>query len=215
MKNIAMTALAVVVVLSAGPAQSLEPAQFHQSLAQVIAAIKNPTIADPDWTVMTTPSHKTYTFSVATKGTITADVEQFSRLALETLNHPQGWRRAGIAFKQVKSGGNFVLYLSHASKMSSFSSKCSSSWSCRVGNKVVINQSRWLNASSSWNNSGGALRDYRHMVVNHEVGHWLGFGHPGCPKKGAKAPVMQQQSKSLGGCVANPWPLDSEIARIK
>jgi predicted Zn-dependent protease len=43
-------------------------------------------------------------------------------------------------------------------------------------------------------------------MVNHEVGHYLGLGHVGCPKKGAKAPVMMQQSISLGGCVPEAWP---------
>ena len=49
---------------------------------------------------------------------------------------------------------------------------------------VVINNDRWVFASSSWNAGGGSLRDYRHMVVNHEVGHWLGHGHLFCPGPG-------------------------------
>jgi hypothetical protein len=64
---------------------------------------------------------------------------------------------------------------------------------------------------NSWRYAFGAAgfddRDeYRRYVVNHEVGHGLGHGHVGCPAAGAPAPVMMQQSASLGACVANGWP---------
>ena len=48
--------------------------------------------------------------------------------------------------------------------------------------------------------------DYRHYVVNHEVGHVFGNGHVDCPGAGQPAPVMVQQTLSLGGCVKNAWP---------
>jgi Protein of unknown function (DUF3152) len=51
-------------------------------------------------------------------------------------------------------------------------------------------------------------------VVNHEVGHWLGFGHSRCSGAGRLAPVMQQQSIGLEGCTFNPWPLPTERATI-
>ena len=107
-------------------------------------------------------------------------------------------------------GGSFTLVLSEASQVPTFSPVCSAQWSCRVGRFVIINQTRWRNASPMWNQAHRALRDYRHMVVNHETGHWLGWGHRSCPGRGAAAPVMQQQSKGLEGCRANPWPTPAE-----
>jgi hypothetical protein len=105
-----------------------------------------------------------------------------------------------------------TLVLSEASRVPGFSSSCSSEWSCRVGRFVIINQERWKHASPAWNAAHGALRDYRHMVVNHESGHFLGLGHAGCPGPGRPAPVMMQQSKGLGGCHFNPWPTARELA---
>ena len=66
-------------------------------------------------------------------------------------------------------------------------------------------------ATPSWNAAGGSLRDYRHMVVNHETGHWLGHGHASCTGAGQPAQVMQQQSMSLQGCSFNAWPTTSEL----
>src|SRR5690606_13850699 len=88
---------------------------------------------------------------------------------------------------------------------------CSAEWSCRVGVSVIINDDRWQYATDAWNGAGGDIRGYRHMVINHEVGHWLGHGHASCPSSGAYAPIMLQQSIDLQGCKFNPWPLSSEL----
>lgn len=151
------------------------------------------------------------TYSIQTRGRVTADLGVFAKRAAETYADPRGWRGRGVKFRKVAVGGDFTLVLAEASTLPSFSSACSSEWSCRVGRFVVINQTRWLHASPAWKDLGAALRDYRHMVVNHETGHWLGFGHAYCPAPGRKAPVMQQQSKGLQGCRANPWPTQGEL----
>ncbi len=146
------------------------------------------------------------TYSIATRGRITTSVKTFARQAAQTFADPRGWRGGGTAFRRVSSGGGFTLVLAEAGTVPSFSSQCSSYWSCRVGRFVVINQDRWKYASPAWKAAGRSLRDYRHMVVNHEVGHWLGRGHAYCHGKGQLAPVMAQQSKGTGGCRFNPWP---------
>lgn len=156
-----------------------------------------------------TPVRRRVTWSVATRGRIATSVRDFARLAQETYDDARGWRAGGVQFRRVRRGGDFTLVLSEARLVPSFSSSCSPMWSCRVGRNVIINQDRWNHASPAWNRAGRSLRDYRHLVVNHETGHWLGRGHVGCPGSGP-APVMMQQSKGTGACTFNPWPLPRE-----
>lgn len=156
------------------------------------------------------PVRRRVTYSVATRGAITTSVAVFRREAQQTYHDARGWRAGGTQFRRVARGGDFTLVLAAASALPSFSPTCSTMWSCRVGRYVVINQERWKHASPAWNAAGQPLRDYRHMVVNHETGHWLGRSHVGCPGPGRLAPVMMQQSKGLAGCRFNPWPLPGE-----
>lgn len=161
------------------------------------------------------PVRRRVTYDVTTRGRITTSVATFKRQAQETYADARGWRAGGIAFRQVARGGahpeaDFTLVLAAASTLPSFGAECSTYWSCRVGRFVVINQDRWKFASPAWNQARAGLRDYRHLVVNHETGHWLGHGHAGCPGAGQPAPVMMQQSKGLDGCRFNPWPRPDE-----
>ena len=154
---------------------------------------------------------RSVTYSVATRGRVAASLRVFRRQAAATYADPRGWRGGGVAFRQVPRRGSFTLVLAEARTMPSFSPVCSVMWSCRVGRYVVINQTRWRHASPAWNAARRSLRDYRHMVVNHETGHWLGHGHASCPGRGRLAPVMMQQSKGTGGCRFNPWPTLAEL----
>jgi hypothetical protein len=75
--------------------------------------------------------------------------------------------------------------------------------SCRAGSYVVLNSDRYLTAVPGY---GAPLDAYRAYMINHEVGHWLGHNHELCPAPGQPAPVMQQQTLGLQGCVPNSWP---------
>jgi hypothetical protein len=74
--------------------------------------------------------------------------------------------------------------------------------SCQNGNRVVFNAERWLRGAKSY---GSDLINYRRYLVNHEFGHYLGYGHVDCPGRGKLAPIMLQQTKGLEGCRKNPW----------
>ncbi|TCB99180.1 DUF3152 domain-containing protein [Micromonospora zingiberis] len=75
--------------------------------------------------------------------------------------------------------------------------------SCRLPGRVIINLARWLEAVPDY---GAPLSVYRAYVVNHEIGHEFGQWHEECPGPDRPAPVMQQQTYGLAGCVANAWP---------
>jgi Protein of unknown function (DUF3152) len=150
---------------------------------------------------------RTITYEVRTRGTVLADVGTFRRIAAETFNDRRGWSLGGsIRFREVGSGGTFTLWLAAPSTLPGFSPVCSPEYSCRVGRNVVINDERWREGTSTW----PAVREYQHYVLNHELGHWMGLGHTSCGGSGQLAPVMQQQSISLGGCGTNTWPTDAE-----
>jgi hypothetical protein len=142
-------------------------------------------------------------------------VADFAAAADATLGDPRSWiagnnvrlqRVAGSA-----AGANFTIYLASAStayqlcRQGGVDIRVNGTpyTSCRAGNNVVINASRWFNAVPNY---GAPLWVYRDYVINHEVGHWLGHGHELCPGAGQKAPVMEQQTLSLAGCVAYSWP---------
>lgn len=198
------------------------------TLSTTLAAVKPPTVKEPTWltdqkkaeaaakqapvAASRLAGKQVVTYDVTTKGAISSSLAEFKQQANATLNDGRGWSRMGVSFQEVASGGQFTLVLSEASQVPSFApGGCGAEYSCRAGRYVIINQDRWVGATPSWNSAGGSLRDYRHMVVNHETGHWLGHGHSNCIGAGQPAQVMQQQSISLQGCTFNAWPTASEL----
>jgi len=152
-----------------------------------------------------------HSYVVVKRGKITVSMKDFAAQTAQTYGDSRGWRAGHHRFVRVQKGGDFSLVMAEAKYLPSYSSVCSVKYSCRVGRYVIINQNRWRNGSKPFT---GTLRQYRHMVVNHETGHWLGRRHESCAGKGQLAPVMQQQSKGLQGCKPNAWPLPAEIRAV-
>jgi hypothetical protein len=77
-------------------------------------------------------------------------------------------------------------------------------YSCWNGRFAALNSNRWFTGVSHI----ADLELYRAYLVNHEVGHGLGYGHVACPGSGRLAPVMNQQSmpSRLGNCRPNGLP---------
>ena len=152
-----------------------------------------------------------YTYDVRTSGVVHSDVNQFKSRVAQTFGDSRGWSRTGSRFLEVPAGlqSNFTVWLAAPDTMTSFAAGCDTFYSCRVGRNVIINDDRWRFGSPYLSMD---LDSYRHMVVNHETGHWFELDHSGCPDIGQPAPVMMQQSKGvLNGCLPNAWPTPAEI----
>ncbi|WP_245667895.1 DUF3152 domain-containing protein [Actinomadura macra] len=123
------------------------------------------------------------------------------------LNDPRGWGRGGVLrFQRVDRGPvRFRVALSSPALTDRMCAPLvtGGELSCSSGGRSVINARRYGEGAVTY---GGDLASYREYVINHEVGHALGHGHQRCPGAGVRAPVMVQQTKSLGGCRPNPWP---------
>jgi hypothetical protein len=159
-----------------------------------------------------TATKRTITYDITSRGTIHGDLPEFRRIVSETLNDSRGWNRANVTFKEVTTGAMLHIILASGSSVKAASSGCSALLSCRVGSLVLINDDRWQLGSDSYNSLGLPLLSYRQMVINHEVGHYLGHDHITTCENGTNlAPVMLQQSTGLRNCKPSSWPLASEL----
>lgn len=138
------------------------------------------------------------------------DVDVFAAAVDDTLGDPNSWIRSGeLRFQRVPEAddADFTVYLATPATSERICAEggldTEGYTSCRLPGRVVINLARWMEAVPDY---GAPLSVYRTYVVNHEVGHELGEEHQACPGPGEPAPVMQQQTYGLDGCVANAWP---------
>ncbi|MDQ4037836.1 MAG: DUF3152 domain-containing protein [Actinomycetota bacterium] len=146
-------------------------------------------------------------FLVEVEDGINVDGAGFAAAVEATLADPRGWGSGGEYSFQRVDGGDYDFRVSLVSPLNveSFCPGVGTGGytSCRYGERAVINLARWETAVPDY---AGDVATYRLYVVNHEVGHALGNGHQECPGPGELAPVMQQQTLGLDGCVKNPWP---------
>ncbi len=135
------------------------------------------------------------------------DGAAFAEVVHGVLSHRRGWQAVdGVRFARVARGPSDVDVVL-ASPVTT-DAMCAplltyGNVSCFNGSDAVLNAVRWFSGADSY---GKDLIGYRSYLVSHEVGHFLGKPHVGCPSPGAPAPVMVQQTKSLYGCVSNSWP---------
>lgn len=140
------------------------------------------------------------------------DAGRFGDRVEEILSDPRGWTTVdGISLQRVAGEAELVVTLATPATTDElcFPLDTAGEHSCATVGRAIINLDRWLTGATP---AGLTLADYRRYVVSHEFGHTLGHGHVQCPAPGTPAPVMMQQTISIGDCAPNPWPMPSEVA---
>lgn len=150
---------------------------------------------------------RTVKYVVKVEDTTEVDADEAAREVQRTFDDERGWAGYGkrnFTLVNDEKNADLTIYIAAPATANKLCQPLDieSKWNCRVGERVVLNSDRWRFMTPTYDD----LAVYRNYLVNHEVGHFLGQGHVGCPAKGATAPVMMQQSIELDGCTANAWP---------
>jgi hypothetical protein len=139
--------------------------------------------------------------------------EQAAAEIEKILAHPRGWAAHGQGrFQLVSKDADFVIRIATPSTADKLCLEqgfdTGGELNCETADGVVVNLRRWMLGSPTFD---GPPAEYRHLIINHEVGHEIGYRqHMGCSGDGQPAPVMMQQIKGLDGCVSNAWPYDEK-----
>jgi hypothetical protein len=160
--------------------------------------------------------------------------DAFARMVDQTLANPKGWaHNPQLAFVRIDGS---------AAETPDFRVSMSSPATVRVGcgyefpletscynpsfgpdaqPRVFLNEARWVRGAVPFEGDVGSYRQY---LINHEVGHAIGYlRHEPCEKPGGLASVMMQQTFSTAdddaarfdpewvkpdgkACRFNPWP---------
>ena len=157
----------------------------------------------------------------------------FARMVSETLANPKSWtHNPQFAFTRIDAatGGQPDFRVSLSSPMTvregcgydiQLEASCYNPAYLDGQPRVFINEARWVRGAVPFQGDVGSYRQY---LINHEVGHAIGYQrHESCAANGELAPIMMQQTFSTNNndaarfdpgtvkpdnktCRFNPWP---------
>jgi Protein of unknown function (DUF3152) len=165
----------------------------------------------------------TYSVELESGVVLPGGPEGLAQIVDTTLANPKSWIGSGkYAFQRVDGGAPDirVTLASQQTARQLCGFRIPFDASCWRGGRVVLSTARWERGAVAFQ---GNVVAYQQYVVNHEVGHALGFGHKPCAEQGALAPIMMQQTWGLSNdylaalgtdniiadgktCAPNPWP---------
>ncbi len=180
---------------------------------------------------------RTFTYTVEVEDGIDTTAfggdEAFASMVSETLANPKSWtHNPQFAFVRVddSTGVEPDFRVSLASPMTvregcgydiPLEASCYNPAYLGDQSRVFVNEARWVRGAVPFQGDVGSYRQY---LINHEVGHAIGYQrHEPCGADGMLAPVMMQQTFSTSNddaarfdpgsveadgktCRFNPWP---------
>ena len=166
--------------------------------------------SDSEWVEVpsgNTKDSSKFNYGIKIESSLNLDSNCIKNLLFLILNDEKGWINiTDKSFNQTSiEESDFVYIFATPEKTDElcYPLETNGIFSCRNEKEIVINNFRWENGATDF------LKDiemYRLYLINHETGHILGWGHTDCPKEGAIAPLMMQQSKGTNGCIPYGWP---------
>ena len=134
----------------------------------------------------------------------------------QVLSEPKGWKSKGYSFHEADSkdsdAWDFQMsFLTDKNIVEKYSERWSGYSVCENQKFIYFNLDNWKSGAKSGYTD---IRDYQRYLINHEVGHVLGYGHIDpkmhC-KKGNRASVMSQQTIGQFGCTPSPYVEGSKL----
>ncbi|MDB5178944.1 MAG: uncharacterized protein JWN01_887 [Patescibacteria group bacterium] len=142
-----------------------------------------------------------------------ADLEALSVRVAAVLGAGGAWTLGGqLKFVRAEADCNLAIRLVSPAVITALDPACAGHTTCQVGNVIGLNRDMWLKPPAAWTGGSDA---YHGEMIDHEVGHWLGFDHASCLDTAAPKPILQAPTVVLGGCSPNWYEIPADTQGTK